>query len=272
MEYLFQDGGKPKKVGRPKSKASKNDKKTKTTKSKKVIKSKKGGNFLGSVGELIAPTGWEGFATTAGLFALDRADAALRRVKKEKISKMKGGAASHNPENWVFDEEGYARIISSGSYVDYPDFNPRKTSWWSEPMGAGWDRKYAVNLRNLYTVYKDQVQEGIDGCKFIMVRRNFSTKGSKTGGYYERKFWVNEKEGKVCTSPCNCTPKKQPEMMRQPYTLVNQRTNMSPPHVREAVENANSINSNRKRRQARWEALSDAEQILLLSMWDQAEH
>ena len=62
----------------------------------KSSKSKKGGNFLGAVGELVAPTGWESFATTAGLFALDRADAALRRGKSEKSEKSsavkKGGS------------------------------------------------------------------------------------------------------------------------------------------------------------------------------------
>jgi hypothetical protein len=71
MDYLFQDGNKTKKS-------------TKTS-------SKKGGNFLGSVGELVAPSGWESFATTAGLFALDRADAALRRGKSVKSSAKKGG-------------------------------------------------------------------------------------------------------------------------------------------------------------------------------------
>jgi hypothetical protein len=79
MNYFFQDGGaKPKKA--------------KTTKSKSKTP-KKGGNFLGAVGELVAPSGWETFATTAGLFALDRADAALRRGKSEKSSakKMSGG-------------------------------------------------------------------------------------------------------------------------------------------------------------------------------------
>ena len=39
----------------------------------------------------MAPTGWESFATTAGLFAIDRADAALRRKKSEKSSVKKGG-------------------------------------------------------------------------------------------------------------------------------------------------------------------------------------
>jgi len=57
--------------------------------------SKKGGNFLGSVGELVAPIGWESFVTTAGLFALDRADAAFRRGngKANKADKKSGGGA-----------------------------------------------------------------------------------------------------------------------------------------------------------------------------------
>jgi hypothetical protein len=59
----------------------------------KSSKSKKGGNFLGTVGDLVAPTGWESFATTAGLFALDRADAALRRDKSNKSSEKKGGSS-----------------------------------------------------------------------------------------------------------------------------------------------------------------------------------
>lgn len=102
MDYLFQDGGKPKKAKSKttksktatKSKTSTKTKSstktgTKTTKSK--TSTKKGGNFLGAVGELVAPSGWESFATTAGLFALDRADAALRRGKSEKSSAKKGG-------------------------------------------------------------------------------------------------------------------------------------------------------------------------------------
>ena len=39
----------------------------------------------------MAPTGWGSFATAAGLLALDRADAALRRGTKDKKEKMKGG-------------------------------------------------------------------------------------------------------------------------------------------------------------------------------------
>ena len=65
---------------------------TKKASNKKTTYKKKGGNFLGAVGELVAPTGWESFVTAAGLLAIDRADAALRRgTTKEKKEKMKGG-------------------------------------------------------------------------------------------------------------------------------------------------------------------------------------
>lgn len=66
----------------------KKPKKTSKISSSKT-RSKKGGNFLGTVGDLVAPTGWGPFVTAAGLLALDRADVALRRGTKEK--KMKGG-------------------------------------------------------------------------------------------------------------------------------------------------------------------------------------
>ena len=80
-------------------KSAKTAKSTKTSDAKKPKKSTttrsksktKGGNFLGAVGDLVAPTGWGPFATAAGLLALDRADAALRRGTKEKKEKMKGG-------------------------------------------------------------------------------------------------------------------------------------------------------------------------------------
>lgn len=58
---------------------------SKTSKTSSSPKSKKGGNFLGTVGELVAQSGWETFATAAGLLALDRVDAALRRGKKYPI-------------------------------------------------------------------------------------------------------------------------------------------------------------------------------------------
>jgi hypothetical protein len=54
-------------------------------------KSKKGGNFLGSVSELFVPTGWENFATAAGLLAADRAVASFRSSRNSS-KKQKGGA------------------------------------------------------------------------------------------------------------------------------------------------------------------------------------
>ena len=128
MDYLFQDGGKPKKTKSKtstktgtKTTKSKTSTKTgtKTTKSKtstktgtKTTKSKtstkKGGNFLGTVGDLVAPTGWGPFATAAGLLALDRADAALRRGKSEKSSVKKGGMRGGNE----YDDEA-RRILDN---------------------------------------------------------------------------------------------------------------------------------------------------------------
>jgi hypothetical protein len=84
MDYLFQDGGKPKKPKTTKPKT-----KSKTT--------KKGGNFLGTVGDLVAPTGWGPFATAAALVGLDRVDAALRRGKSTKSSAKKGGMRGGDP-------------------------------------------------------------------------------------------------------------------------------------------------------------------------------
>jgi hypothetical protein len=54
-------------------------------------KSKKGGNFLGSASELFVPTGWESFATAAGLLAVEQASEAFRRSKNSS-KKQKGGA------------------------------------------------------------------------------------------------------------------------------------------------------------------------------------
>ena len=113
MDYLFQDGGKPKKTNSKTKTSTKTGTKTtksktstktgtKTTKSKTGTKtgtkttkskssSKKGGNFFGTVGDLVAPTGWGPFATAAALVGLDRVDAALRRGKSTKSSANKGG-------------------------------------------------------------------------------------------------------------------------------------------------------------------------------------
>ena len=90
-------GEKKKKATKTKPSPSKSTKKTtkttKTTSSKP--RSKKGGNFLGSVGDLVAPTGWGSFTTAAGLLALGGLDSTYRRSsKKEKtgeVKKMKGG-------------------------------------------------------------------------------------------------------------------------------------------------------------------------------------
>jgi hypothetical protein len=70
--------------------SSQNGGKSKSSKSSNS-KSKKGGNFLGSASELFVPTGWESFATAAGLLAIDRADAAFRRSRNSN-KKQKGGA------------------------------------------------------------------------------------------------------------------------------------------------------------------------------------
>ena len=73
--------------------------KSKSSKSS-TSKSKKGGNFLGTVSELFVPSGWESFATAAGLLAIDRADAAFRRNKKSS-KKMKGGVDGHESVEYM---------------------------------------------------------------------------------------------------------------------------------------------------------------------------
>jgi hypothetical protein len=70
---------------------SKSSKSSSSKSSSSSSKSKKGGNFLGSVSELFVPTGWENFATAAGLLAIDRVDAAFRRSRNSS-KKQKGGA------------------------------------------------------------------------------------------------------------------------------------------------------------------------------------
>ena len=70
-------------------------------------KSKKGGNFLGPASELFVPTGWESFATAAGLLAIDRADAAFRRSRNSS-KKQKGGA----------DLDGHESLESMDNMLD----------------------------------------------------------------------------------------------------------------------------------------------------------
>ena len=114
MDYLFQDGGKPKKANSKtgtKTTKSKTGTKTGTKTTKSKSSSKKGGNFFGTVGDLVAPTGWGPFATAAALVGLDRVDAALRRgksTKSEKSNAKKGGMRGGNE----YDDEA-KRIIDN---------------------------------------------------------------------------------------------------------------------------------------------------------------
>jgi hypothetical protein len=91
------------------SDAKKTKKSSTTTRSKSKAK---GGNFLGAIGDLVAPTGWGPFATAAGLLALDRADAALRRGTKEKKEKMKGGNCEEMVGEYIYQK--YIPIIRPG--------------------------------------------------------------------------------------------------------------------------------------------------------------
>lgn len=52
-----------------------------------ALKKKKGGNFLGTVSELFAPSGWENFATAAGLLALEETGRYVNKSKKQKGGK-----------------------------------------------------------------------------------------------------------------------------------------------------------------------------------------
>jgi hypothetical protein len=78
-------------------------------------RSKKGGNFLGYVGELVAPSGWESFATMAGLFAIDRADAALRRGKKTDLKKETTKKIKMNGGNCQEKKPGNISHITIGN-------------------------------------------------------------------------------------------------------------------------------------------------------------
>ena len=77
--------------------SSQNGGKSKSSRSSSS-KSKKGGNFLGSVSELFVPTGWESFATAAGLLAAERAAAAFRKGRNSS-KKQKGGADTDGHES-----------------------------------------------------------------------------------------------------------------------------------------------------------------------------
>jgi hypothetical protein len=108
------------------SDAKKPTKSAKASDAKKPKKSKaKGGNFLGAIGDLVAPTGWGPFATAAGLLALDRADAALRRGTKEKKEKMKGGNCDEMTSKSTSDK--YIPIIRPGKVNNKNNLNAYNT-------------------------------------------------------------------------------------------------------------------------------------------------
>jgi hypothetical protein len=91
-EEMTGGGKKDKSKSKSKSKTKTKTKTKSKPKTKKPLakKESKGGNFLETVTDFVAPSGWETFATTAGLLALDRADAVFRRNKKTN-QKQKGG-------------------------------------------------------------------------------------------------------------------------------------------------------------------------------------
>jgi hypothetical protein len=90
--------------------SSQKDGKSKSSRSTSS-KSKKGGNFLGSVSELFVPTGWENFATAAGLLAIDRADAAFRRSRNSS-KKQKGGSDVDGHESYIDLDEMQGKLLS----------------------------------------------------------------------------------------------------------------------------------------------------------------
>lgn len=90
----------------------------------KSSKIKKGGNFLGSVSELFVPTGWETFATTASLFALDRADAALRRGKsssKKSGSNMRGGTTEADVDALLSTDDAFLNKLKQNWSTAYSE-------------------------------------------------------------------------------------------------------------------------------------------------------
>lgn len=100
--------------------SSQNGGKSKSSKSSSS-KSKKGGNFLGSVSELFVPTGWESFATAAGLLAADRAAAAFRKSRNSS-KKQKGGADLDGHESVEYMDSMLSNIHSED------DINPNSMS------------------------------------------------------------------------------------------------------------------------------------------------
>jgi len=136
----------------------------------KSSRSKKGGNFLGAVGDLVAPTGWESFATTAGLFALDRADSALRRGKSEKSEKSekssavkKGGSTKSSSKTSSKSKKG-GNFLGSVSELFVP------TGWENFATAAGLlaiDRADAAFRRSRNSSKKQKGGADLDGHESI---------------------------------------------------------------------------------------------------------
>lgn len=131
---------------------AKKPKKSTTTRSKSKTK---GGNFLGAIGDLVAPTGWGPFATAAGLLALDRADAALRRGTKEKKEKMKGGKCDDGESGQIkqvtIGPIGHDGIPTGNILSYYNTTNKNKMTNYT-------------NTRNLYNYWPDITQNIVIQC------------------------------------------------------------------------------------------------------------
>jgi hypothetical protein len=219
MDYLFQDGGKPKaKKSKTGSKTTKSKTTTKTTKSKSSSKtgtkttkskttskkssSKKGGNFLGTVGDLVAPTGWGPFATAAGLLALDRADAALRRGKSTKSSAKKGGMRGGND----FDDEANRILVNDNKLHKmfksvYKYSSTKNTKVADCKKIDDFINREIQNRNNLMqgmedTALKQRIRESIPKLEFLKItgtnspnpfnnNRNLSTSEQEIREYYE---------------------------------------------------------------------------------------
>ena len=194
MDYLFQDGGKPKKTKSKTASKTKSSTKTttkttksktssktgtKTTKSKTTSKkssSKKGGNFLGTVGDLVAPTGWGPFATAAGLLALDRADSALRRGKSTKSSAKKGGMRGGKAT-----EEDLKRLKPAIDRIE----ETSKTNFFKVYENYFKDRN--SNMSELEHAKLQQERYGIIHSILTLIRMNSAYIGN------ERKKWFGDK-------------------------------------------------------------------------------
>ena len=175
MNYLFQDGGKPK-AKKSKTKSKTATKTTKTTKSKsssktgtKTTKSKtktpkKGGNFLGAVGELVAPTGWGPFATAAGLLALDRADAALRRGKSTKSEKsnakkggMRGGTEYDDEAKRIIDNDNELHKMFKTVYI-YAYSPKMSAAHYTGPMISDLSGYIEQEIKNRHNLIKGMTE------------------------------------------------------------------------------------------------------------------